>query len=341
MATNNGDIGSGSSRRLAKTPSFRYSDHTIAIPDVVDGRAKPPTQGAWIHFDDHKGTHHFMTSPRILLKAWNLRPKKHLGQNFLMNQSLAEQIVDCAMLEADDQVFEIGCGLGAITIPAAQKVTRLVAVEKDPQLLDLLRSELAARQLPNVQLVNQDILTLNFMEYFDSETPPAIVIGNLPYNISSQIVVYLIAARVHINRALLMLQKEMAQRLIAPPGNRDYGRLSVMLQYCAHVSVVAEAPANMFYPRPKIDSQVIKVTFKEHIPYPADDEKMLSRVVKAGFSQRRKTLRNALTGNILEADHACVEAWLGQADIDPRRRAETLAVEEFVRLANVISGDRE
>lgn len=282
-----------------------------------------------------------MTSPRILLKAWNLRPKKHLGQNFLLNQTLAEQIVDGAMLEADDQVLEIGCGLGAITIPAAQKVTRLVAVEKDQQLLDLLRSELAARQLSNVQLVNQDILTLNFREYFDSETPPAVVIGNLPYNISSQIVVFLITARRHINRALLMLQKEMAQRLIAPPGNRDYGRLSVMLQYCAHVNVVAEAPANMFYPRPKVDSQVIKVAFKERIPYPADDEKMLSRVVKAGFSQRRKTLRNALAGNILNADHACVETWLGHADIDPRRRAETLAVEEFVRLANVISGDRE
>lgn len=282
-----------------------------------------------------------MTSPRILLKAWNLRPKKHLGQNFLLSQTLAEQIVDGAMLEADDQVLEIGCGLGAITIPAAQKVTRLVAVEKDPQLLDLLRSELAARQLSNVQLVNQDILTLNFREYFDSKTPPSVVIGNLPYNISSQIVVYLIATRVHINRALLMLQKEMAQRLIAPPGNRDYGRLSVMLQYCAHVNVVANAPASMFYPRPKVDSQVIMVAFKERIPYPADDEKMLSRVVKAGFSQRRKTLRNALTGNILNADHACVETWLGHADIDPRRRAETLAVEEFVRLANVISGDRE
>jgi len=298
----------------------------------------PPIQGAWIHFDDPKGTHHFMTSPRILLKAWNLRPKKHLGQNFLLNQNLAEQIVDCAMLEANDHVLEIGCGLGAITIPAAKKVTRLIAVEKDQQLLDLLRSELAAQRLSNVQLVNQDILTLNFMDYFGSETPSAIVIGNLPYNISSQIVVHLIAARVYINRALLMLQKEMAQRLIAPPGNRDYGRLSVILQYCADVNVVAEAPANMFYPRPKVDSQVIKVAFKERIPYPADDEGMLSRVVKAGFSQRRKTLRNALAGNILHADHAGVETWLGHADIDPRRRAETLAVEEFVRLANVISG---
>jgi 16S rRNA (adenine1518-N6/adenine1519-N6)-dimethyltransferase len=136
-----------------------------------------------------------------------------------------------------------------------------------------------------------------------------------------------------------MLQKEMAQRLIASPGNRDYGRLSVMLQYGADVNVVAEAPANMFYPRPKVDSQVISVTTKEHIPYPADDEQMLSRVVKAGFSQRRKTLRNALAGNILNADHAQVESWLARADIDSRRRAETLAVEEFVRLANLISRD--
>lgn len=280
-----------------------------------------------------------MTSPRILLKAWNLRPKKHLGQNFLLSQTLAEQIVDCASLKENDHVLEIGCGLGAITIPAARKVARLIAVDKDQQMLDLLRSELAAQRLSNVEMVYQDILTLNFKDYFGPGTPSAVVIGNLPYNISSQVVVHLIAARVNINRALLMLQKEMAQRLIAPPGNRDYGRLSVMLQYSADVEVVANAPANLFYPRPKVDSQVIKVTFKEHISYPADDETMLSRVVKAGFSQRRKTLRNALTGNILNADHARVEEWLGRADIDPRRRAETLAVDEFVRLANLISRD--
>jgi len=282
-----------------------------------------------------------MTSPRILLKAWDIRPKKHLGQNFLLSQTLAESIVDCAALHEDDYVLEIGCGLGAITIPAAKKVARLIAVEKDQQMLDLLRSELAAQHLSNVQMVHQDILTLNFMDYFGPATPPAVVIGNLPYNISSQIIVYLIAARVNIHRALLMLQKEMAQRLIAPPGNRAYGRLSVMLQYCADVKVVAEAPANLFYPRPKVDSQVIKVTFKERIPYPANDETMLSRVVKAGFSQRRKTLRNALAGNILKADHALVETWLESASIDPRRRAETLAVDEFVRLANLISGDAE
>jgi 16S rRNA (adenine1518-N6/adenine1519-N6)-dimethyltransferase len=103
------------------------------------------------------------------------------------------------------------------------------------------------------------------------------------------------------------------------------------------VAVVAEAPANLFYPRPKVDSQVIRVVFKEQIPAPADDEQMLSRVVKAGFSQRRKTLRNAMAGSILQADHARVEAWLARADIDSRRRAETLTVEEFVRLSNLIS----
>ena len=184
-----------------------------------------------------------MTSPRILLKVSNLRPKKSLGQNFLLNQTLAETIVDRAGIKENDHVLEIGCGLGAITIPAAKKAARLVAVEKDAQLLDLLRTELAVQQLSNVELVHQDILTLNFADYFGPETPSAIVIGNLPYNISSQIIVLLIASRAYIRRALLMLQKEMAQRLIASPGNRDYGRLSVMLQYGADVKVVAEAPA--------------------------------------------------------------------------------------------------
>ena len=278
-----------------------------------------------------------MTSPRTLLKAWNLKPKKHLGQNFLLNQALSDTIVRCANLTAQDHVLEIGAGLGAITIPAARQAARLVAVEKDPQLLGLLRTELMVQELANVDLVNQDILTIDFKSFFGTGASRGVVIGNLPFNLSSQIIVHLMDARAHIHRALLMLQKEMAQRLIAFPGNRDYGRLSVMLQYCADVAVVAEAPARLFYPRPKVDSQVIQVLFKERIESPADDEGMLSRVVKAGFSQRRKTLRNALAGNILQADHARVEAWLGQANIDPQRRAETLTIEEFVRLANLIS----
>jgi 16S rRNA (adenine1518-N6/adenine1519-N6)-dimethyltransferase len=199
---------------------------------------------------------------------------------------------------------------------------------------------MAAQHLSNVQLVHQDILTLNFSDYFDSDCPPAVVIGNLPYNISSQVIVQLIASRAHIQRALLMLQKEMARRLMAPPGKRDYGRLSVMLQYCAHIEGVADAPAELFFPRPKVDSRVIKITFKNRIPYPAHDEALLSRVVKAGFSQRRKTLRNALTGHILNADHGRVEAWLKRAGINPQRRAETLSVEEFVRLANLICDRR-
>ena len=282
-----------------------------------------------------------MTSPRLLLKAWNLRPKKSLGQNFLLNDALAEAIVARADLSADDQVLEIGCGLGAITIPAARQVSRLVAVDKDAQLLDLLRTELAVRKLSNVELVNQDILTLDLGEHFSPSAQPCVAIGNLPYNISSQIIIYLIASRARIDRAFLMLQKEMAQRLIAPSGNREYGRLSVMLQYCADVDVVANAPANLFYPRPKVDSQVLRVRFKKEIINPASDERLLSRVIKAGFSQRRKTLRNALTGNILKADQARVAFWLHSADIDPRRRAETLTVEEFVRLANLIHKERQ
>ena len=277
-----------------------------------------------------------MTSPRILLKAWNMRPKKALGQNFLMNEALAQTIVTRAALTPQDEVVEIGAGLGAITIPAARRAARLIAVEKDPRLLDLLRTELAVQRLTNVELVNRDILDVNYRDYIPPDHP-AVVIGNLPYNLSSQIVVHLIASRGVLQRALLMLQKEMAQRLTASPGNRDYGRLSVMLQYCAEVEVVAEAPAHMFYPRPKVDSQVIQAVFRKQIDPPADDERMLSRVVKAGFSQRRKTLRNALAGNILKADHPQVEAWLDGAAIDARRRAETLTVGEFVRLANLIA----
>ncbi len=273
-----------------------------------------------------------------MLKAWNMRPKKHLGQNFLSDPSTARMIVNRTELGPEDVVLEIGPGLGALTIPAARLVGRVHAVEKDPRLIELLKPQLLANDLSNVHVMESDILKVDIRSLADESGRGLIVMGNLPYNISSQVLVQLIENRDIVDRAVLMFQKELAERIMASPGRKAYGRLTVMLGYCAGVKKIADIAAAQFFPRPKVDSEVLKIQFHDRPPHPADDEEILFQTIKAAFSKRRKTLKNSLTGAAPPFDAAAVKAALGLADIDPARRAETLTVEEFVRLGNAMTG---
>jgi 16S rRNA (adenine1518-N6/adenine1519-N6)-dimethyltransferase len=278
-----------------------------------------------------------MTSPRTLLSAWNLRAKKEFGQNFLADPSTAEMIVARTGILPEDTVVEIGAGLGALTIPAARIARRVLAVEKDARMVELLSAELLAAGQGQVEILNQDVLDLDLSELARNHSDtPVVVMGNLPYNISSQVLVRLVAHRSRIDRAVLMFQKELAQRLTATPGTKAYGRITVMLGYCADISKVADVAAPLFFPRPKVDSQVIEIRFRPPKPLTATDEEFLFRVVKAGFGQRRKTLRNALRSGNFGLPPEALEIALAKADIDPIRRAETLSVAEFVRLGNGI-----
>jgi len=277
-----------------------------------------------------------VTSPRALLTAWNIRAKKQLGQNFLNDPNLARAIVEKSGLDMDDVVLEIGPGLGAITIPAAKAARRVIAVDKDGRIIDLLRTELLAAGIQNVEIREADILRVDLAAVYREAARPLVVMGNLPYNISSQVIVQLIHARSCVDRAVLMLQKEMAQRICAEPGSRDYGRLSVMLGYCARMQILMPVRASLFFPAPKIDSTVIGIWFADPPAVRADDESLLFRVIKAAFGKRRKTLRNALSQSDLKMDAATCEQLLNQARIDPMRRAETLSVPGFVRLSNAI-----
>jgi 16S rRNA (adenine1518-N6/adenine1519-N6)-dimethyltransferase len=273
-----------------------------------------------------------MTSPKVLLSAWNLRPKKKLGQHFLVDPSAAEMIVRLSKIAAGDTVLEIGAGLGALTIPAAKASRQVYAVETDPQLTQLMKSELAAHQLNNVEIIQKNILRVDVGSLAKKLDRQLIVIGNLPYNISSQILIQLIQARNHIRRAILMFQKELARRLRSAPGNKDYGRLTVMLAYCAEIKSVATMSASLFYPRPKIDSEILEINFNISREYPKHDETMLFQVVKAAFGTRRKTLKNALLTGGLQIDSRLAREALIAAEIDPSRRAETLSVSEFIAL---------
>lgn len=277
-----------------------------------------------------------MTSPRTLLQAWNLPAKKNLGQHFLADPVAAEAIVAGAAITDSDVVLEIGAGLGALTIPAARIAERVYAVEKDPRLVGLLRTELELHRLTNVEILEADFLSLDLAHLADRIAATPIVLGNLPYNVSSQILVRLIQQRQCIRHAVLMFQKELAERLQASPGGRDYGRLSVMLQYCAEIRTLMSADATRFFPRPKIDSEVLKIRFHRRRTAPVPDETWFFQVIKAAFGQRRKTLKNALAGSALRISARQAGDALTAAGIDPKRRAETLSVEEFVALSNAL-----
>ena len=274
-----------------------------------------------------------MASPNTLLKAWNIRADKRLGQNFLTDRSTAAKIVEHAKISPDDVVLEIGSGLGALTIPAARLAAKVYAVEKDSRLLDLLKTELLANNIINTILMNENILKVDIANLVDETSRKLIVLGNLPYNISSQVLVKLISNRSVVNRAILMFQLELAQRLMASPGGKDYGRLSVIVQYCAEINTVTRVSANQFTPRPKVDSAVLEVNFKDSDQLSADDEAFFFRVIKAAFGRRRKMLKNSLVGSELGIDAEVVRLALDNARIESSRRAETLAVSEFLSLS--------
>ncbi len=272
-----------------------------------------------------------MTYPGKLLKSAKLFAKKELGQNFLVDQGAAEKIVSHARIAEDDVVLEIGSGLGALTMPVAARVRRVYAVEKDKRLVQLFSQELAATGITNVELINQDILKIDISSLAPGEK--LMVVGNLPYNISSQVLFMLAENRRWIKRAVLMFQKELAVRIAAPPGGRDYGRLSAVMQYCSKITPLTDLGPNHFFPKPNVSSRVVEVDFFESTPLCLEKEVFLFKVIKAAFSKRRKTLRNSLSGLILgiTADQAaqCLEI----AGIDPSRRAETLGVQEFISLS--------
>jgi 16S rRNA (adenine1518-N6/adenine1519-N6)-dimethyltransferase len=245
-------------------------------------------------------------------------------------------IVARSELAAADIVVEIGAGLGALTIPLARQVEKVYAIEKDRRLIELLRTELRVAGVANVEVLVQDILRMDLPQLAERHDRRFVVCGNLPYNISSQILIRLIQARAVISKAVLMFQRELAERLMAPPGGKAYGRISAMLQYCAEIRPLADLNQGHFYPSPRVASQVIGITFHPQSAGPARDEDFLFRVIKAAFANRRKTLKNSIPAGGLGITSTLAQEALLAAAIDPGRRAETLTPADFVRLADIL-----
>ncbi len=253
------------------------------------------------------------------------RPKKRFGQNFLRDESVVGAILHAAELASQDRVLEIGPGLGALTDRMLPLVGQLKVMELDQDLI----ARLEQRQAEHLQVLAGDCLRLDWPELLPD--PPYKLVANLPYNISSQVVFKILDHRQLFSRLVLMFQKEVGDRLCAPPGNRDYGILSVLCQLHYDVRRVVVVPPGAFYPPPKVHSAVLLFTPLPQPRVPVLDERYFRRVVKGAFAQRRKTLRNTLGASGFGGAH--LDPLLHSLGIDPGRRGETLSLPEFSRLA--------
>jgi len=264
---------------------------------------------------------------RQLLRAYNLRPQKELGQNFLEDPAILQRIVDAAELTPDDSVLEIGPGLGTLTRLLATSAGRVVAVELDERLAAILPEILA--DCPNVEIVHGDILTIDPATLLSEWSGGYKVVANLPYYITSAVLRHLLENPVRPRLMVLTLQLEVARRLVAGPG--EMSLLAVSVQFYGQPRIVGRIPAGAFYPPPQVDSAVVRIDVYDHPPVPVDDVEGFFRVVQAGFGQRRKQLRNALAHGLGRPVGEVVAA-LKRAGIDPRRRAETLSMIEWAAL---------
>jgi 16S rRNA (adenine1518-N6/adenine1519-N6)-dimethyltransferase len=277
-----------------------------------------------------------MSSPKEIIRKYAIKPRKRLGQSFLMDQNVIRKIAALANVTKNDIVVEIGAGIGVLTEDLAQNTAKLIAVEMDDKLVEVLKDKLL--KYNNVQIYSGDILKFDFGAIARDGQQKIKVIGNVPYNISSQVLFHLLSFRKIIDSFVLMLQKEVIQRLVAPPGGKDYGVPSVILQMFASVEKVLDVPAGCFYPRPKVESSVIKGFFLERPLVELANEEFFIRLVRDAFAQRRKMLINNLKkSKLLEGvSESFLKETLKLVGIDGQRRGETLSVEEFGLLSNIL-----
>ena len=273
---------------------------------------------------------------RDIKERYGFKLSKSLGQNFLTDKNIIDRIVESAGIGPEDLVIEIGPGIGVITREAAEYAKKVVAVEIDSNLIPILEETLG--DCDNVEVVNRDILKTDVNEIIRNcgENFSGVkVIGNLPYYITTPIIMKLLEDGVNADSITIMMQKEVADRIKAAPGTKAYGALSVAVQYYCTVEAVVNVPKDVFVPQPKVDSTVLRLRIMEEKSVELADRAVFFSCVNAGFGQRRKTLLNSLMG-IENITKEGVRQALEAAGIDPSRRAETLNLEEFARLSNEI-----
>ena len=272
-----------------------------------------------------------IASPEVvhyICKRFDIKMSKKLGQNFLIKRGIVDEIVHAAEITVGEPVLEVGPGIGTLTQGLAQSGADVTAIELDRRLLEVLDTTLASYD--NVRIIHGDVLKLDVPTIMNHK--PFKVVANLPYYITTPIIMSLLESKLPIERLVVMVQKEVALRMIAKPGTKDYGALSVAVQYYTEPDIVLDVPPKSFLPAPAVTSSVIRCVLRVKPPVDVIDEKLFFRVVKAGFAQRRKTFSNTMKTTGLT--RARIEELLAKANIDGQRRGETFTLQEFADVAN-------
>ena len=272
-----------------------------------------------------------------VIKKYEFCFQKKFGQNFLIDGHVLDKIIAGAGVTKDDMVLEIGPGIGTMTQYLAEAAGKVVAVEIDRNLLPILQETLA--DYDNVKVIHADVLSLDLEKLVQEENGgrPIKVVANLPYYITTPIIMALFEQHVPLANITVMVQKEVAARMKSGPGSKDYGALSLAVQYYAEPYIVANVPCNCFMPRPNVDSAVIRLTRYEEPPVQVKDEKMLFKIIRASFNQRRKTLQNGLNNSSeLNFTKDQIAAAIAEAGFSPSVRGEALTLEQFAKLTDIL-----
>jgi len=262
---------------------------------------------------------------KAVLKEYNIRPSKYLGQNFLIDRNIQGKIINALDIKTEDTMLEIGPGMGALTGELCKWATKVIAIEKDRRLCNFL--------LQNHSYAKLDLFCDDILKYDFKEMRGLKVVGNLPYYISSPILTYLLDNRPSIGSIFITVQKEFAERLVAGPGTKDYSSISCFTQFYAEPEILFNIRRRCFYPVPEVESCFLKVCIREKGLFLTNEDKLF-KIIRTCFGKRRKTILNSLSSNSMFGDKEAVEGRLKDIGIDPGRRPETLSIEEFVRVSD-------
>lgn len=268
-----------------------------------------------------------------IIKKYGFKMTKSLGQNFLINENILDNIIESANINNDDVVLEIGTGIGTLTQRLCEKAKKVIAVEIDKNLIPILNETLS--DYDNITIINKDILKTDINEELKNLSihQKIKVVANLPYYITTPIIMKVLEDKVDVDCMVLMLQKEVADRMNAIPSTKDYGSLSIAVQYYCDTSIVCKVPKSSFIPEPNVDSLVLKLVVNEKRKVDIEDEDLFFKIVRGSFSKRRKTILNSLSNYEDLGDKEKIQKLLEISEIDSKRRGETLSIYEFANLA--------
>ena len=270
----------------------------------------------------------------FILKKYSIRANKSLGQNFLINQTVVDEIVSSANITKEDLVIEIGPGLGTLTKQLLEKAGKVICVELDERMVKILKDRFSLYE--NFEIINQDILKVNLKEIIEKENKNCKVVANLPYYITTPIIMKLLEDKLNIESITVMIQKEVAERLIAVPGEKLSGAITYSVYYYCESEKIMEVPPESFIPEPEVTSEVIKLNLRDKAPVQVDNIQKMFQIIKVAFMQRRKTLLNALTNGNIFKNKSEVAEMFDKLNINLNARAEELTLEQFAEITNHI-----